>query len=135
MDGPGFLRIVRAGFAPFLKDLGFGMDTPCVSGRLYRITFTRPKEVVWVAYEPGDEMLSIMLFTRQNEVLSDTDDRSTTPRLNDLDLRYMHTVAKVERRANEVLFRAIEPRDNEQRLLLKAAKELRNRFEQDTLIN
>jgi hypothetical protein len=37
----------------------------------------------------------------------------------------MHTITKEERLENEVIFGAIEPRDNEERLLLKAAKELR----------
>jgi hypothetical protein len=125
MSGQGFLRIVRRGFAPFLKELGFTMDTPCVSGRLYRATFTSSEEVVSVSYEPGDEVLFVMVFTRQNGRLSDIDDRSNTPRLSDLNMRYMHTITKEERRANEVLFGPIEPRDNEERSLLKAAKELR----------
>jgi hypothetical protein len=37
----------------------------------------------------------------------------------------MHTITKEERLTNEVLFGAIEPRDNEERSLLKAARELR----------
>ena len=125
MNGQSFLRIVRTGFAPFLKELGFTMDTPCVSGRLYRATFTSPKEVVSVSYEPGDEMLFVMVFSRQNGELSHIDDRSNTPRLSDLNMRYMHTITKEERLTNEVLFGAIEPRDNEERSLLKAARELR----------
>ena len=125
MSGQGFLRIVRAGFAPFLTELGFTMDSPCVSGRLYRATFTSPKEVVSVSYEPGDEVLFVMVFRRQNGGLSDIDDRSNTPRLSDLNMRYMHTITKKERLANETIFGAIEPRDKEERSLLKAAKELR----------
>lgn len=125
MSGPGFLRIVRAGFAPFLAELGFTMDSSCVSGRLYRATFTSPKAVVSVSYEPGDEVLFVMVFRRQDGVLSDIDDRSNTPRLTDLNMRYMHTITKEERLANEALFGTIEPRDKEERSLLKAAKELR----------
>ena len=124
MSGQGFLRIVRAGFAPFLMELGFTMDSHCVSGRLYRATFTSPQEVVSVSYEPGDEALFVMVFRRQNGGLSDIDDRSSTPRLSDLNMRYMHTITKEERLANELLFEAIEPRDNEEKSLLKAAKEL-----------
>jgi hypothetical protein len=125
MSGRGFLRIVRTGFAPFLKELGFIMETPSLSGRSYRATFTSPEEVVSVSYEPGDEVLFVMVFCRQNGGLSDIDDRSNTPRLSDLNMRYMHTITKEERLENEVIFGAIEPRDNEERLLLKAAKELR----------
>jgi hypothetical protein len=101
------------------------METPSLSGRSYRATFTSPEEVVSVSYEPGDEVLFVMVFCRQNGGLSDIDDRSNTPRLSDLNMRYMHTITKEERLENEVIFGAIEPRDNEERLLLKAAKELR----------
>jgi hypothetical protein len=80
---------------------------------------------VSVSYEPGDEVLFVMVFKRENGELSDIDDRSNTPRLSDLNMRYMHTVTKEERLENEVSFRAIEPRDNEEKSVLKAARELR----------
>ena len=35
-----------------------------------------------------------MVFRRQNDGLSDIDDRSNTPRLSDLNMRYMHTITK-----------------------------------------
>jgi hypothetical protein len=125
MSGQGFLRIVRAAFAPFLKELGFAMDAPGISGRLYRATFTSNMHMVSVSYEPGDEVLFVMVLTRHNAELSDIDDRSKTPRLSDLNMRYMHAVTKQERLANEASFEQIEPRDDEEKSLLKAAKELR----------
>jgi len=125
MSGQSFLRIVTTGFAPFLKELGFTMETPSISGRLYRATFRSTKEVLSVSYEPGDEVLFVMIFSHRDGELSDIDDRSNTPRLSDLNMRYMHIITKEERLANELLFEAIEPRDNEEKSLLKAAKELR----------
>jgi hypothetical protein len=47
-----------------------------------------------------------------------------TPRLSDLNSRYMNTVSSEERAANEAAFKSVEARDEEEKLLLKSAKEL-----------
>jgi hypothetical protein len=38
MNGQDFLRIANEAFAPFLRDLGFSMDAPSISGRFYRVS-------------------------------------------------------------------------------------------------
>jgi hypothetical protein len=125
MNGQDFLRIVNEAFAPFLKDLGFTMDTPSISGRLYRASFTGQNHSVSVSFEPGDESFFVLVFSREHGELSDMDDRLKTPRLSDLNNRYMSTVSSEERAANEAAFKSVVARDDEERNLLKSAKELR----------
>ncbi len=124
MNGQEFIRLAHEAFEPFLKDLGFVMDAPLISGRYYRVSFSTQEHVVSVSYEPGDNALFVIIFGRQHQELSDIDDRKATPRLSDLNSRFMPTVTKAERVANEIAFESVMAYDNEQRLVLKAAKEL-----------
>ena len=125
MNGQDFLRIASEAFAPTLKGLGFSMDTPSITGRLYRVSFTGPKHSVSVSFEPGDEAFFVLVFSREHGELSDMDDRLKTPRLSDLNSRYMNTVSREERAANEAVFKSVMARDEEEKLLVKSAKELR----------
>jgi hypothetical protein len=124
MDGQEFTRIVKEAFLPFLGNLGFRMDPPLISGRYYRVSFDSQENVVSISYEPGDNALFIMIFSRINGQLSDIDDRSETPRIADLNSRYMPFVTNEERAKNDLLFDSIQVSDDEEKLLLKCAKEL-----------
>jgi hypothetical protein len=125
MNGQDFLRVCKAAFAPFLKELGFSMDSPLISGRFYRVSFTGAAHAVSVSYEPGDEALFVMVFGRERGELTDIDDRLKTPHLADLNARYMPTITSEDRAANEAVFASVEVRDKEELAVLKAAKELR----------
>lgn len=125
MNGQDFLRIANEAFAPFLKELGFSMEAPSISGRFYRAIFTSPTHSVSVSFEPGDEAFFVLVFSREGGELSDMDDRMKTPRLSDLNNRYMKTVGSEERTANDAAFKAVVALDDEERVLFKAAKELR----------
>jgi hypothetical protein len=125
MNGQDFLRITDEAFGPFLKGLGFVIEEPSISGRFYRVGFTSPAHTVSVSYEPGDDALFVMVFSREKGELSEIDDRTKTPRLSDLNSRYMGTVTNEERTENEAIFESVVANDQEERLLLKAAKELR----------
>src|SRR5204863_7251060 len=125
MNGQDFLRIANEAFAPFLKELGFSIDTPSISGRLYNATFTSQEHSVSLSFEPSDEAFFVLVFSREHGELSDFDDRLKTPRLSDLNSRYMKTVTNEELVSNEAAFRCVVVRDEEERALLRAAKELR----------
>lgn len=124
MDGQGFIRVVDAAFFPFLRALGFCMDAPSISGRFYRSSFSGPNHVISISYEPGDNAFFVLIFTIENGALSSIDDRSKTPRLADLNSKYMRTITKDERLKNEVEFSAVHVADKEEALLLKYAQEL-----------
>ena len=125
MTDKGFLRLVHEAFTPFLESLGFSMDDPHISGRYYRASFTAVDHAVFVYYEPGDDALSVIIFRRDNGNLSDIDNRSQSPRLQDLNRRYMHLVTKEDLVLNEEEFEGIDVEDEMERQLLKSAKELR----------
>ncbi|MCA2998931.1 MAG: hypothetical protein ING75_10050 [Rhodocyclaceae bacterium] len=58
-------------------------------------------------------------------MLSEIDDLTESPRLADLNRRYMASVTSEERLKNEEFFRGIVTGDDDERMLLKMAKELR----------
>jgi hypothetical protein len=124
MNGQRFLHIIDEAFVPFLKDLGFLMDTPSISGRFYRARFTDSKHLISVSFEPGDKFFLVSVFDYEHGLLSDIDDRSKTWCLADLNRRYMHTVTNEERSAYESIFNSVSAWDNEEKTLLKFAKEL-----------
>ena len=125
MDGNRFLKITSTAFTPFLRDLGFSIEKPSISGRYYQVRYIGQFHIVTIAYEPGDNAFFVMVSTGKNNQLLDIDDRSKAPRLTDLNKRYMKMVTIEERLTNEAFFKTIEPQDKEENLLLKAAKELR----------
>ncbi len=125
MDGAGFVRIIRQAFSPFLADIGYLMGEPVISGKYYRAGFDRPDSSVWICYEPGESLLDIYVFSVVGGVRSDIDERTSTPRLGDLNAAYMGRVSADSRRANDEFFRAVSADDAEERRLLKCAKELR----------
>src|SRR5688500_18235780 len=101
MDSKGFVRIVNEAFVPFLDRHGLVMEELDLSGRLYEASFTTRDLAVSVSYEPGDAALFIMVFRVEGGDLSSIDDRSQTPRLADLNNRYLRGVTAQERLANE----------------------------------
>jgi hypothetical protein len=125
MNGQDFIRVVTQAFAPFLKGLGFSMDTPALRGRLYCVSFSSRQHLVSVSFEPGDERPFVLVFTRENGRLSDIHDRSKTPRLSELNRRYLSAVSREERAANDATFSSVVARDKDEALLLRGAKELR----------
>ena len=125
MNSQDFLRIVNTAFQPFLVALGFSLDAPSISGRFYRVSFSSAINTVSVSYEPGDNAFFIVVFSRENDELSDFDDRNKTPRLTDLNSSYMHQVSDNERSENALFFKPVLTENQEERFLLKCAKELR----------
>jgi hypothetical protein len=124
MDGSGFVRIVSEAFAPFLKGLGFSMGAPSISGREYYVQFRSKTHLLDVSFEPGDEYLSVFVCKQEDWGFPNIDNPSIVP-LSDLNKRYMQKTSKEERIANDRVFLSIHPEDEQERSLLKAAKELR----------
>jgi len=101
------------------------MDKPSISGRFYCVDFNSAHHQVSISYEPGDNAFFVMVGDSRNGKFADIDDRTKTPRLADLNSRYIITVTSEERAENEAAFESVVVNDKEERLLLKAAKELR----------
>jgi hypothetical protein len=125
MNGLGFFRIIDEAFAPFLTNFGFSIDSPTISGRFYLASFNSETHSVDISFEPGDEEFLVLVRTKENGKLSDIDDRVKTPRLADLNGRFMQEVSREERTSNEAFFRSVLANDGQERALLKCAKELR----------
>ncbi|HET7203581.1 MAG TPA: hypothetical protein VFI92_09460, partial [Steroidobacteraceae bacterium] len=57
---------------------------------MYSVEFASTTHVVSVSYEPGDDYLLVVVFTVRDGVRSDIDDRRSSPRLPDLNRRFLH---------------------------------------------
>ncbi len=125
MNGVRFRHLVETGIAPFMSELGLGRVELAISGRAYTCEFIGPSHVVTISFEPGDSFLVVAVQSLKNGILSEWDDRASTPRLSDLNHMYMPYVTNQERAENDVDLMSVLPQDDEERMLLKYAKELR----------
>jgi hypothetical protein len=125
MSAEAFGSLIELAFRPFLSELGFMIQPSQVSGRCYRATFVEARHTLVIAFEPGDEHVTIMLFTNHDDSLMAIDDPENTLRLTDLNARYQPKTTASARAENEVHFSQIEQTDPVGKLLLKYAKELR----------
>jgi hypothetical protein len=125
MNGVIFTNLMESAFRPFLGKLGFAMQPLHVSGRYYRATFGGPHYTLLITFEPGDENTTVMLLTNGDDDLKAIDDPARTPRLADLNSRYMPQVSTDARSENEAYFDQFAASDRTEKLLLKCAKDLR----------
>lgn len=88
MNAEAFHDVVRRLISPALEPLGFVLQMS-VSGRMYSAEFVSPDHVASISFEPGDDYLLVVVFTVTDGVRSDLDDRQRTPRLCDLNRRFM----------------------------------------------
>ena len=100
------------------------MEVPSISGRHYRASFVAREHVVVVSFEPGDNYLLVLVYCVKHGKLSDVDDIASTPRLSDLNARYMGEVNGKERAMVDTAFEGIVAEDREERELVRSAKEL-----------
>lgn len=120
MDSETFLEVVRRLISPALEPLGFVLHTS-VSGRLYSAEFVSPAYVASISFEPGDDCLLVAVFTVTNGVRSDLDDRERTPRLSDLNRRFLSPSELEELHRSPTMDYVDNP---SARKLVKAAREL-----------
>lgn len=124
MNGADFSRLVYDAFVPFLLDLGFSIQPIQVSGRYYRASFTNEAFTLLVTFEPGDNQIVIMLVSNGEDDLKSIDDSRKTPRLSDLNAKYMNEVSPESRLRSKERFGSILANDADERRLLKCAEEL-----------
>src|SRR4030095_7391421 len=124
MSDEDFKRIVEQAFAPFLTRLGFKLAPFVIEGRCDRATFLREDYVIDIYYEPGDEVVLVFVFLRENGIRSEVDDQSKTLRLSDLKERYMPMVTLQERADARLSLQQIQVSDEVQRHLVRSAEDL-----------
>ena len=102
MDETEFEAAVRRHLLAVLEPHGFHLK-PDVSGRMYSVEFGSDTHVVSVSYEPGDDYLLVAIFTVKDGIRSNIDDRVATPRLSDLNARFLHAsdAGELTRRRSE----------------------------------
>jgi hypothetical protein len=125
MNDQDFSEIIDQAFTPFLKELGFVAQPKAISGRAYMVEFVGDLWTLSVSFEPGDNYFSVILLNNKMRGLAAMDDPQKSPRLSDLDTRYMGQVTPAEREANEAFFANIMVTHPLERQLLKFAKDLR----------
>ena len=125
MDGLRFENLMRSAFRPFLAPLQFVMQPIHISGRHYSASFVGPSHTLLVGFEPGDGQTIVMLQANGSNSIRSFDDPETTPRLSTLNAQYMGLVEGKERAENEAFFGQLQPQDEQERALIKCAKDLR----------
>lgn len=124
MNEKDFLTMIENAFKPLLMEMGFISENSLVSGKYYCASFSNKFIDVSISYEPGEEIFFIII-SKHNSYYSDIDDRKKSPRLEDLNRKYMPFISSKERNENELYFTNIHPKSPQENKLLKYAKELR----------
>lgn len=125
MNNNGFINIINESFSPILLSLGFKNRKDSISGKLYESLFTGNGFGVSISFEPGERLFNVIIFSDTNGALSDIDNTEKSPRLSDLNRKYMSLVSHEEISKNERIFSKIKTHDKDEEILLKMAKELR----------
>lgn len=125
MNRNSFSSLIDSAFCPFLSELGFTFQSAHLSGRYYRATFVESRYTLIVTFEPGDEEVIVMLLTNGDDSLKAIDDSAKTPRLGDLNARYMSETTASARTENDAYFGQFERADPAEKILLESAKNLR----------
>lgn len=120
MNGDEFREAVTRHLTPVLEPLGFATDFK-ISGRAYGAEFRSAQHVVSVSYEPGDDYFLILVFTITDGVRSHFDDRTASPRLADLNARFL---GPGDVPALEAIKQRPLPADPVERRIQRAAAEL-----------
>lgn len=125
MSGRDFERIVTQVYTPFLVELGFSVVALHHSGRSYSVRFASGTHRISLSYEPGDEWANLVVSDTPNPSLAEFDDRTRSPRLSDLNRKYMSQVTEDDRRSNNLYFGAETSGSPQETQLFKWARELR----------
>ncbi len=125
MNEKDFTEMINKAFIPFLKDLGFIMDSQNISGKFYKVSFSDSTHKVNIAYEPSEKERLFVVIFRINSPLSEFDNRSKSPSLSNLNSLFMNQISTDQRVLNDEYFKNIEIKDEDGKLMLKTAKELR----------
>ena len=125
MKGIDFKNLIEFVFCPFLAKLGFELEPVHLSGRYYRASFVSKDHTLVIAFEPGDNHVTVMLLINGDDDLNAIDDPTRSPRLSHLNARYMAAVTPAARTENERYFSQFRSQEGVEQILLKCAKELR----------
>ena len=88
MNSDQFVAAVNAELRPVLEPLGYRVSTK-VSGRAYDAECATEDCVAIISFEPGDDFLLVAVVSENDGVRSSLDDRTASPRLGDLNRRYL----------------------------------------------
>jgi hypothetical protein len=88
MNSDQFVAAVKSVLRPSLEPMGFRISTK-TSGRAYDAECASDDFVAIVSFEPGDSFLLVAVLSVENGNRSSLDDREASPRLSDLNRRFL----------------------------------------------
>jgi hypothetical protein len=88
MNSDQFVAAVKAVLCASLEPMGFRISTK-TSGRSYDAECATDDHVAIVSFEPGDGFLLVAVLSVDNGIRSNLDDREKSPRLSDLNRRFL----------------------------------------------
>lgn len=125
MTSQKFVQIINEFFVPFLHDMGFRLDSIEVNGRFYLARFKGSNHLLNVCFEPGEDYLSAQMSTNGKDIFKVLDDPKFSPKVSELNRRFMGAVTNLEFEANNRFFESATADDPLDRKLIKIARDLR----------
>ncbi|HEX8576642.1 MAG TPA: hypothetical protein VF677_10160 [Flavobacterium sp.] len=126
VDGKVYIKIVKLFFDFLITEFGFKQIKEIENGNaFYDVEYWDAERAISVSYENIEDYLQILVFKLKNGKLPDYDDKTHTLHLQELNKIVLSEIDKKEIEDNNALFSKFESKDDLERKLLKAAKELR----------
>ena len=121
-----FEKYVKEVFSFLETEFKMRLDKINVNGNaFYEVTFKDKKKVISISYENISNYFQVILFKLVNGQLPDYDDKTKTIHLNKLNNELLTQLDKKEFQENNFYFQDIKTETEIEKMLLKAAKDLR----------
>jgi len=126
IEGQEYLDAVKQFYSFLETEFGFSKINETIDGNsFYDVEFKNKERIISISYENIEDHLEVIVFMLQNGILPDYDDKTKTLHLKQLNEQVMATASKEEIILNAGYFVKYKAKNEIERVLLKAAKELR----------
>ncbi len=126
IEGKEYIKIVKSFYSFLELEFGFNKVNEIINGNaFYDVEYKNKEKLVSISYENIEDHLEVIVFKLFNGAVPDYDDKSKTLHLSELNKLLVKKIDKKQINLNAQYFSKYNAKDNLERKLLKAAKELR----------
>jgi hypothetical protein len=121
-----YIEFVKQTFSFLLEEFKYEIGKITINGNIfYDVEFKSKDKIISISLETIENYIRVILFELQNGHLPDYDDKSKTIHLNELSAEILQNVDKKYFEQNNLYFKKHKTENEVEKLILKAAKDLR----------
>jgi len=126
IDGKEYMEAVKEYYSFLTAEFNLPIVNEKIRGNaFYDIQYGDKTKIVSINYENIEDYFQVIIFKLQNGQMPDYDDKANTVHLNRLNAAVLSKIDRNEINLNNEYFIKFQTKDEVEKKLLKAAKELR----------